>query len=714
MSSYEFARQRLLNTVCWLSISLFSVFASAAENRAADPDLRILHERLAQMSMQGDIDAKAVKGYMASQQGDGSWADINYDDRALTFWQPQTHVSRLLDMARAYRRGDSPLHGDEKLKSSVFAAFDYWMKKDPRGRNWFHNQIGVPRQMLQVLFVLESELSPERMKAGLKILKRAAIRGTGQNLVWLAQIVAGRACLIGDAELCAKAYKAISDEIRITTKEGIQPDMSFHQHGAQLYNGGYGMGFGNDGAQFARMLRGTRFAFPPEKIDILSRYILDGQQWMFRGIHMDYSVHGRAITRTDVSASGMIAGCEDMAKLDTPERAKFLAFARTLKGENEPAAALAGNKHFWRSDYMMHRRAGYNASVRVASKRVKRSEVVNSENLKGDHLSDGLTYIYRRGDEYTNIFPLWDWRKLPGTTCLQGDRPFSPGGAGKRTFAGGVSDGAYGCAACDFENDGVTAKKAWFYFDKEFVCLGAGIACAAEDPVVTSVNQCLLKGAVTACDAGGTRTISKGSRALDAARWVHHDGVGYVFRGELAVHLENETRKGTWRSISKFQKPDEVSGDVFCLWIDHGAKPSAKSYQYVVVPGIAAGEMDRYLEQSQVEVVANTPELQAVRHKGLGIAQIAFYRAGRVAAAPLSIASDRPCLLMVRELGDGVRLAVSNPESQPLEVNIELGRQFSGEGCQWDAKQGITRVRVTLPDGGLAGSSIVRNLTKAL
>ena len=87
---------------------------------------------------------------------------------ALTRWQPVTHIVRLLDMARAYRRDDSPLHGDEKLKSSILAAFDFWIKKDPRGRNWCHNQIGVPLQMLQVLFVMEPELSPEQMKAGLK------------------------------------------------------------------------------------------------------------------------------------------------------------------------------------------------------------------------------------------------------------------------------------------------------------------------------------------------------------------------------------------------------------------------------------------------------------------------------------------------------------------------------------------------------------------
>jgi chondroitin AC lyase len=714
MPSNELALRRLSQIGGWLSISLFAVFVGAAESRDVDADLQLIHDRLIEMSLQGDIDVKAVRGSMESQQADGSWADVNYEDTALTRWQPHTHMYRLLDMARAYCRADSPLKGDEKLKSAVFAAFDYWMKKDPRGRNWFHNQIGVPRQMFRVLFVLEPELSPERMAAGIRILERAAIRGTGANLVWLAQINAARACLIGDAQLCAKAFNAIAAEIRVSRKEGVQPDMSFHQHGAQLYNGAYGMSFATDSARFARLLHGTRFAFPQEKVDLLSRYILDGQQWMFRGIYMDYSVFGRAITQTDISASGMLAGCEDMAALDTPDRAKFLAFARALKGEAEPGSTIVGNKHFWRSEYMTHRRAAYNASVRVPSTRVKRTEVVIGENLKGDHLSDGLTFIYRRGDEYVNIFPFWDWRKLPGTTCLQGDRPFAPGGFGKKSFAGGVSDGTYGCAACDFENDGVMAKKAWFYFDREFVCLGAGIACAAEDAVVTSMNQCLLKGEVTARDAGGITTMAKGNRAIEGGRWAHHDGVGYVFRGDPAVRLECATRKGTWQNISRFHRPDEVSGEVFCLWIDHGRKPAAKSYEYIVVPGIAAGEMDRYLEQSPIEVVGNTPEMQAVRHRGLGITQVTFYRPGGLSAGPLSIASDRACLLMVRELGDGVRLAVSNPENQPLDVNFELGRKLSGEGCKWDAERGVTRVHITLPDGDAAGSSIVRNLTKCL
>ncbi|MCC6123871.1 MAG: polysaccharide lyase 8 family protein [Pirellulales bacterium] len=683
----------------------------ATVGRADDPDLRILHDRLLQMSILGDVDAVAVRSVIESLQADGSWADIDYEDPALSGWQPIGHVARILDMARAYRRSDSPLRGDEKLRKAMYAAYDFWNRKNPICRNWFSNQIGVPRMMLQILFLLEPELLPERMNAGLKILNRASIRATGQNLVWLAQITAARACLIGDAELCAKAYRAIADVICITDKEGIQPDLSFHQHGEQLYNGGYGLAFSNDCARIAGLLEGTRFAFPHEKIELLSRYVLDGQQWMFRGLQMDYSVHGRGISRADLTSNGMVACCEEMAKRDTPDRAKFLAFLRTLTGEDPPGAALVGNKHFWRSDLMVHRRPAYNASVRMPSARLKRTEVVNRENLKGDHLSDGLTYTYLRGDEYTNIFPLWDWRKLPGTTCLQGDRPFAPGGRGVRTFVGGVSDGSYGCAACNFENDGLTARKAWFFFDREYVCLGADINCADEHEVATCVNQCLLQGEVVVRDAGGKKTIPISRQAFDGARWVHHDGVGYVFPGNQSIHLVAETRKGTWREINGFQKTDEISGDVFCLWIDHGVKPAAKSYEYVVVPGIAAAEMDRRLKRPQIEVLGNSPEMQAVRHPALGITQIAFYQPGKLATSATRIACDSKCLVIVREQGDKVRLAVANPKNQPLDVALELNREFRGEGCLWDAAKGVTRIRLALPGGDLAGSSVVRDLS---
>jgi chondroitin AC lyase len=60
--------------------------------------------------------------------------------------------------------------------------------------------------------------------------------------------------------------------------EGIQQDKSFHQHGAQLYNGGYGLDFGADAGRFVAFVWGTQFQIPPDRREIFSSYLLDGER----------------------------------------------------------------------------------------------------------------------------------------------------------------------------------------------------------------------------------------------------------------------------------------------------------------------------------------------------------------------------------------------------------------------------------------------------
>ena len=703
-----------MRSLAWIGLVCAGMVAAAAsmcsgQNEIAD--LGVIKNRLYSEFVAGGVDVARVKGYVASQQADGSWADLNYADKARTGWQPTEHVMRIVEMALAYRRDDSPLHNDADLKAHIMSALDCWAAKDPICVNWWYNEIGVPMQMERALFLMEPDLSPERMAAGYKVLERAKIGMTGQNLVDVSQITIGRACLQGDGDLCAKAFAAIANEIRVTTKEGIQHDMSFHQHGAQLYNGGYGLGFSIDCAHIAALAAGTRFAFPKEKIDILSNYILDGQQWMFRGDVMDYSVQGRGITRVGLPSRAIISACQDMIKLATPRRKEFEAFIRTLKGEDPPGAVLIGNKHFWRSDFMVHRRKAYNASVRMASKRMRRTEVVNSEGLKSDHLSDGLTYVYVKGDEYEGIFPVWDWRKLPGITCLQGDRPFTPSivGMGKYTFVGGASDGMYGCAAFDFAVDGVTAKKAWFFFDDEIVCLGSGITCAAEDPVVTTLNQCRLRGDVTVCDATGTRKLDKGDRSLDGVKWIYHDSIGYLFPQPASLHVKNDAQMGSWKGINAYQSPDPVSMDVFSAWIDHGAKPTDASYEYILLPGAGLDGMANCIAGNMIKVISNTTDLQAAMHKRTGVVEIAFWKAGRMNLDGKDwVAVDQPCLLVTRKVRGGTRIAVADPTGALSEVNVETSLKLDGEGVTRDKAKGCTSIHFTLPTAGMAGSSVVR------
>ena len=76
--------------------------------------------------------------------------------------------------------------------------------------------------------------------------------------------------------------------IRVRTDEGIQRDFSFHQHGPQLYNGGYGLTLMVDMINYATLLRGTRYAFAHDKLMFLADHLLEGSGHMIRGKALDY------------------------------------------------------------------------------------------------------------------------------------------------------------------------------------------------------------------------------------------------------------------------------------------------------------------------------------------------------------------------------------------------------------------------------------------
>ena len=45
----------------------------------------------------------------------------------------------------------------------------------------------------------------------------------------------------------------------------------------------------------------------------------------------------------------------------------------------------------------------------------------NSEGLLNHHRGDGANHISRTGNEYFNIFPVFDYQKIPGATIMQNE-----------------------------------------------------------------------------------------------------------------------------------------------------------------------------------------------------------------------------------------------------------------------------------------------------
>jgi chondroitin AC lyase len=402
-----------------------------------------------------------------------------------------------------------------------------------------------------------------------------------------------------------------------------------------------------------------------------------------------------------------------MLSLPTGREDEFRALAS--RAADQPASMLVGNRHYWRSDLMVHHRPGYYTSARMYSRRINNTDGPhNEEGLLSHHIADGCNLVMRTGREYADLFAVWDWQKIPGTTVEQKPQlTGSPRVKGERDFVGGVSDGTYGAAAFDFSRDALSARKSWFFFDDEYVCLGAGITCSSDNRVLTTINQCRLTGTVRVADGIGSRQLDRAEHVLADLRWIWHDQVACLLLQPASIGIRNTTRTGTWWQINHQYSREEISDDVYTLWIDHGQRPQQATYAYAVVPGIAVEDVAAYVEHLPVQVLRNDPSVQAVRHGKLGVTGIAFYEPGSVSVASArTLTVDRPCLVLLRESADRVEISVSNPVNEMTSVTVEVSGEFRGDSVEVLHDPLRSRVVLTLPDGLEAGKSVTQTLLR--
>ena len=681
--------------------------ASAAPAAQAD-DFATLREQVVAHDAAGAPSARTVKEYIARLRDDGTWPDVDYASQRRGGWTTARHLGRVHDLARAYAKPGHPMAGSAEVAGAVRRALEHWVEKNYTNPNWWWMRIGMPRDVAPTLLLMGDALPADLVaRARKRILDRSRMGMTGQNKVWCAGIAFLKGLLAEDRGQMRQARDAIFEELRVTTAEGVQPDFSFHQHGPQQQWGNYGLSFAGDAIQWATMCRGTSLALEPQRLAVLRRYVLEGLAWVVWNGRMDVSGCGRQIFRGAQGSKGraVLRCLEDLARLD-PSAADACKRALAADSEGSPNT-LVGHKHFWRSDIAIHREPDWYASVKMASTRVTGAETCNSENMSGLHLGDGVLYVLRRGDEYADLFPVWNWRRLPGTTCRQGDESLVPSSKrcrGRSDFVGGVGDGRRGMAAMEYLRGGLRARKTWCFLDGAVVCLGAGITCDEDVPVVTSVNQCALRGPVAVSARGGRRVIKKGRETIDGPAWVHHDGVGYLLGGGQRAALQADTQTGDWHRVHHRYSEKQVTRDVFRLSIDHGTKPKDAAYAYTVLPGIAEKGMAEAAKAPPAEIISRTPAVQAVAAEGGRVVLAAFFEASRLAWDDGgALAVDSPCLVLLDASSAKPHLYVADPTHKRKAVAVTWSLPA---GTAASAAKRAGETRIALPAGPMAGSTV--------
>ncbi|SES02615.1 chondroitinase-AC [Pedobacter rhizosphaerae] len=651
---------------------------------------------------------KSAELNLKNIQANGSWKDIPYQDKEITRWQPFRHLVNLESLIQTYITKESPYFGNEKVFESISLAFQYWYDSDPKSSNWWHNEIATPQALGEMLIMMrygKQQLDTKLAERIIERMKRGDIqKQTGANKTDVALHYFYRGLLTDNEELLRFATAQLFEPIQLVYhKEGLQYDYSYLQHGPQLQISSYGSVFITGVLKLANYVRGTQYALSDAKLEIFSKYYRESYLKAIRGRYIDFNVEGRGVSRPDILDKSTERNRLLVAQLlDFKNSNNWLAAIGRTEGKKVPGyQILPYHQQFWNADYVQHLRSAYTFNVRMASKRTKRSESGNKENLLGRYLSDGATNIQVNGPEYYNIMPVWEWDKIPGVTSrdYKVDRQMTQfwGEEGHNIFAGGVSDGVYGASGYVLDYDSLRAKKAWFFFDQEIVCLGAGISTNTPEPVTTTVNQCWLKGNVV---SSNNQAIDKGKTAVFAdnkSHWFWHDDIGYYFPESQDITLSTEIQKGNWYHINNSHTKDEVSGQVFKLWLNHGKKPQNATYNYVVLPGISNSADLKNFKAANLQVVVNTEKVQAVYHQSLKMLQAVFYEAGTLLLQGMEITCDKPCVLMVKQVNADQIWSVADPMQKESSISVKVKDINTGK---------IRTLAAKLPEGAFAGSTV--------
>lgn len=595
----------------------------------------------------------------------GQWPDIPYDDHEPANWKVSRHLERVRELALAWATPKALHYQQKELWQKLSVALDHWLKKRYKNSNWWHNQIGVPRYMRDIIVLSRSGLTPQQLKQALEVLGQFRLMGNGggANLIWCADLGLHHGALTANEELVIRCSKLIIDEIRIYNGEGIQPDYSFHQHSKRLQMYQYGKAFLWETARLAWQLRGTSLAFPEEKVEILMNFVLEGWQWMARGIHTVPGTMDRSASR--------------VGELRSPDLRPLIPFMMELRPENASAlehmmriqngeAALKGYRYYPYADFSAFHRPDFTFFLKTISTRTLPTESFNGENLKGKLLNSGDGYLIRNGEEYFNLMPVWDWTALPGVTAFKKAHKID-----QRSFAGSVSDGISGLTAMDYsltdetQEQVVSARKVWACHEDLVVCLISDLSGEhIANDVYTAMDQCRWQGPVTVNRPGNT--VMAGSHQLKNVKWIHHAGFAYMplYDAPVALHLKEVT--DSWKSVNTSQPGEPVTEKIFMPVLEHGRTLRGKNTGYAMAYVASPRQAMKIAARPSWKIERNDKDCQAVSFQD-GTLMAAFFMPAALKNKAHDIEVDKPCLVLLRDN----KLFVTDPQHSGATITIK-------------------------------------------
>lgn len=435
----------------------------------------------------------------------------------------------------------------------------------------------------------------------------------------------------------------------------------------------------------------------------------------------------------------------------------FAKLMEILRDDTIPSENDFEVGHAWfTADRFAQHRNDYAFFVTMTSNRHPSYESINYANRRGWYTCDGALYFYNNTDR--NAFDGVNFitnpgicQRIPGTTVDDRERQPWSYAYGKwwnnpNDFSGTMDvEKKYGMAAFEYESyhydghesDGtddygiggagggltywendLVAKKSYYFFDKECVCLGAGINSTMDSNVITTVEHRRL---VKNGDILGEEDVYLDGELMpkenyetvkEGARWVNLEGfAGYIIPNGATTRISKYTCVPNLENLDKdYLVPDpdaelyKNGKPFFEINLYHGKNPNGAKYEYIILPNASTEETKAYSESPEVEIISNTKKIQAVRKPSIGLTFITFYEAGECAG----IKASEPCIVSILEKDGEMTVSVADPTHKTVEIKLTLDKKYTlvKSPLEADVSERCGKTVINVKTEGLTGEAV--------
>ena len=599
--------------------------------------------------------------------------------------------------------------------------------------NWFQWRVTIPQYLLNTITIIKDDITNEQIRKYLSPLDvlLPVPWGSGANLIWMSRCVITSAALQGDAmriciakEMCSEIFTYAEDYNGPETFNdgGMYRDGSFIQHTAMAYNMGYGGSLLSELSTLGYCIKDSRFNFHGAAMNNQFEWIENAYlPFMYEGLAMS-TVGGRSVgganwekNRFNEIILSLIKMCqyapdESKSKIEAVIRSNMdlfdtdystsiayplISYCIELKtnpaySNSEPYTVA---KVFGSMDRVVQHTPSYAVALALSSTRVYKYEAINGSNFRGWYQGDGALFIYTDGYSFEKDFYAYaNPYLMPGTTVNLATRKVTAINSGfinSTPFAGGVNqenyavagfilgyDYASGTTSKTFANENdakITARKSYFFFDNEIVCLGTSINDFSGKEVRTVVENRLWR-EEDVLSVNGSSVSQKDVETESPVRTMHFTNMGgYVFLDDTSVIYQKATN--TLQDGSS----NTDTRDFLEISISHGTGNGSLNgrYSYVYLPEASVSETENY---DDVVILKRNQRGHAVLEKTLGIVAGVFFEHNvkdtievqeeyAQYTAVTNIEANTECAIMVSK-GENGQYHIS--VSDPTQINGSL------------------------------------------